>query len=56
LLLALLAFAPACAADRNAAADADSASPPSYESRVGVPLLMDLPLIGFLFSRRTVRR
>ena len=54
LLLALLLVAPACAADRNHAAGEPPA--PSYESRTGVPLLMDLPVLGFLFSRRTVAR
>jgi type II secretory pathway component GspD/PulD (secretin) len=27
--------------------------PPRHESRTGVPILMDLPLIGFLFRRTT---
>jgi hypothetical protein len=56
LLLALLALAlaPACAADRDHASG--ESGPPRYEARTGVPLLMDLPLLGFLFGRRTVVR
>ncbi len=31
-------------------------SPPRYESRTGVPVLMDLPLIGWMFRRTTTVR
>ena len=42
----------ACAADREARAT----EPASHESRTGVPMLMDLPLIGWLFQHRVTAR
>ena len=53
-----LAILPSCAADQAArTADAGPAVPAEsfasarYVSRSGVPILMDLPIIGFLFGR-----
>jgi hypothetical protein len=45
----------ACASDN----DARSPTPPEpvvYESRTGVPFLMDLPVIGWLFQHRLTAR
>jgi hypothetical protein len=55
LLLAASLGTTACAAgpDRQ---DLSAGEPPQFESRVGVPLLMDIPILGFFFSRRTVVR
>ena len=49
----LLAALGACATDRQAAA---TEPPPTFESRTGVPVLMDLPLIGWLFQHRVTVR
>lgn len=46
-----------CVTDRSAAqGEALPEAVPTHESRTGVPILMDIPGIGFLFGRRTVRR
>lgn len=52
-LLAVLLTGVACAADR---AHGREEPPPIMESRTGVPLLMDLPVIGVLFRKTTVVR
>jgi hypothetical protein len=55
----LLATA-ACSTDPQRVRDGDPAPPPAeaprYESRTGVPVLMDIPVIGFLFCRTTIVR
>lgn len=58
----LLLSLASCAADRNARMQtgaevpARESTPPRFESRSGIPVLMDLPIIGFLFGRtRQVR-
>ena len=60
LLGALLSAAAACSTDaqyRCGDGPADPGlDPPRFESRVGVPILMDIPVLGVLFSRRTVVR
>ena len=45
----------ACVADREVRNDAGP-EPVVYESRTGVPLLMDLPLVGWLFQHRVTVR
>lgn len=45
----------ACVADREVRNDV-GAEPVVYESRTGVPLLMDLPLVGWLFQHRVTAR
>jgi len=45
----------ACVSERQARDD-PAAEPVVLESRTGVPLLMDLPLIGWLFQRRVTVR
>jgi hypothetical protein len=55
----LLAMA-SCSTDPQRVRDGGTASPtaeaPRFESRTGVPILMDIPVIGFLFCRTTVVR
>ena len=54
----LLAVA-ACNTDsqfRDRDRGAPPAEPARFESRTGVPILMDIPVIGFLFCRTTVVR
>ena len=56
--LVAIAFAcllSACVSERTARDEAP-AEPVVHESRTGVPLLMDLPLIGWLFQHRTTVR
>jgi len=52
MLLAGCLLATACSADRHGRRDA----PPLDESHEGIPLLQDLPILGFFFGRRTVVR
>jgi len=60
LLGAVLTAAAACSTDsqyRRGDGPADlGLDPPRFESRVGVPILMDIPVLGVLFSRHTVVR
>ena len=59
LLGACLLGAAACSTDSEHRRDeppAPEPDPPRFESRVGVPILMDIPVIGFLFCRHTVVR
>jgi hypothetical protein len=53
--LALLA---GCAAERDCRRDErrDEPEPPIAESRTGVPFLMDLPIVGWLFQHRVTER
>lgn len=53
LVALLLTGITACAADRTQVRDEP---PPILESRTGVPVLMDLPVIGVLFRKTTVVR
>jgi len=49
----------ACAADRESRPDVApmvSQAPPRYQARVGIPILMDIPVFGFLFGRTTTSR
>jgi hypothetical protein len=55
--LVLTAALTACAADRDAREPAPApTSPILRETRTGVPVLMDLPGIGWLFRRTTTAR
>ena len=49
-----------CATDRDHVRDdqlgKSEEAPPIRVSRTGVPILMDLPVIGFLFGQTTVVR
>ncbi len=51
-----LLVAAACSTDRTTVRAEPAAAPATRESRTGVPILMDLPLIGTLFGSRTVTR
>ena len=55
LALTLLA---GCAAERDSQVDRqrEESEPPIFESRTGVPFLMDLPLVGWLFQHRVTQR
>ena len=53
--LALVSAFAGCAANHDARRDAPR-EPVRYESRIGVPFLMDLPLVGWLFQRRVTVR
>ena len=59
LCCAMLLAVGACSTDSHAR-DRDRggapAEPARFESRTGVPFLMDIPVIGFLFCRTTVVR
>lgn len=52
---ALVSAFAACAANHEASRDAPR-DPVLRESRTGVPFLMDLPLVGWLFQRRVTVR
>lgn len=52
MVVAMLAGA--CSTTSDSAQETPDA--PRFEQRVGVPVLMDIPLIGWLFSRHTVVR
>ena len=58
-LTCLLALS-ACSTDQQAVRPEGAPAPeertPRYESRTGVPVLMDLPLIGWMFRPTTVVR
>ena len=52
---AALTLLVACSSDRHARSEALEPTP-TYQSTTGIPVLMDLPLIGWLFRHtRTVR-
>jgi len=53
---ACCAFVSVFAACVSAPRDEPPVDPVVFESRTGVPLLMDLPLIGWMFQRRTTVR
>jgi hypothetical protein len=53
IALVLLGALSSCAADRRSR---DTEPTPTYESRTGIPVLMDLPLIGWLFQHRVTVR
>lgn len=58
-VLALAAALAGCVAGGEARDPMPAAAEPApvtYESRTGVPLLMDLPLVGWLFQRRVTVR
>lgn len=59
-LLAVLLTTTACASDRdsirNDAPEMNREELPIRVTRTGVPILMDVPVIGFLFSRTTTER
>jgi len=50
--IACLSALAACAADPSSGAS----EPATYEARSGVPVLMDLPVIGWLFQHRVTAR
>ena len=52
LACVLLASLASCATDRATRAP----DRPIYESRTGVPILMDIPILGFFFSSRRIER
>lgn len=59
LALLVLAAVTACATDPQRVRERPAASeerPPIRVSRTGIPVLMDLPVIGVLFRRTTVVR
>lgn len=56
MLLTALMILPACSAAPETAAEQRDRRRPVQETRTGVPGLMDLPGIGWLFGSRTVRR
>ena len=53
--LVLASALAACASERHARAEAPPA-PVLHESRTGVPFLMDLPVVGWLFQHRVTHR
>ena len=60
LALPVLLTVTACASDRgsirNDAPEMNREELPIRVTRTGVPILMDVPVIGFLFSRTTTER
>jgi hypothetical protein len=58
--VAIVLSAAACSAAperiREGGPEASAPERPRFESRTGVPILMDIPLLGFLFRRTTVVR
>jgi len=59
-LLGAWLLAAACSTDSQYRRDDVPADPgldpPRFESRVGVPILMDIPVLGVLFRRTTIVR
>lgn len=59
ILLVICAPTMGCAADQQSRREiepAQAAPPPRYQKKTGVPILMDIPVLGVLFSRTTTVR